>query len=100
MSDLRKRLQQAFVLLLSLSATGYFSHHALYGRHGLETRSRLIERETLVEFEIASLETVRAGLDHDIVLLAPELPNADLVEEIARDMLGYVGHDDRVIARR
>ncbi len=100
MMDLRKKLLQALVLLSSLSAAAYFSHHALYGRHGLEARSKLLERETLVEFEIASLETVRAGLERDVALLSPELPNADLVEEIARDVLGYVHPGDRVVSRR
>ncbi len=96
---LRKKLSQLLVLLSSLSAAAYFSHHALYGRHGLEARSKLIERETLVEFEIASLETVRSSLTHDVTLLSPELPNGDLVEEIARDVLGYVHPGDRVAPR-
>jgi len=28
------------------------------------------------------------------------VPNADLVEEIARDVFGYVRHDDKIIAAR
>jgi cell division protein FtsB len=97
--DWRLRLRQALVLLFSLSMTAYFSHHALYGRHGLEARSAMTERMDLIEFEIRSLETVRAKLRHDVALLAPEIPNSDLVEEIARDVLGYVHAQDRVIVR-
>jgi cell division protein FtsB len=88
------------VLLLSLSATVYFSIHAHHGRHGLEARSALIERADLLEFEIRSLETVRARLSHDVALLSPDVPDADLIEEIARDVLGYVHPADRVIAVR
>lgn len=98
MSDWRSRVRQVSVLLLSLSATTYFSFHALYGRHGLEARSTLIERADLVEFEILSLEAVRARLQNDVALLAPDSPDPDLVEEIARDVLGYVHPSDRVIA--
>lgn len=87
------------MLLFSLSMTAYFSHHALYGRHGLEARSAMVERADLIEFEIRSLEAVRAKLQHDVALLTPELPNPDLVEEIARDVLGYVHPGDRVISR-
>jgi len=88
------------VLLLSLCATAYFSHHAIYGRHGLEARSALIERKDLVEFEIRSLETVRARLRHDVALLTSNIPDPDLVEEVARDVLGYVHPADRVIVTR
>ncbi|HEX5665899.1 MAG TPA: septum formation initiator family protein [Hyphomicrobium sp.] len=88
------------MLLSSLCATAYFTHHAMHGRHGLEARSALIERADLLEFEIRSLETVRARLRHDVALLAPDTPDPDLVEEIARDVLGYVQPTDRVIVTR
>lgn len=100
MYDWRSRLRQVLVLLFSLSATAYFSHHAIHGRHGLEARSALIERADLIEFEIRSLETVRARLRHDVALLSPDVPDPDLVEEIARDVLGYVHPADRVITTR
>ncbi len=51
---------------------------------------RLIERSALLEFEIKSLEAVRAKLERDVALLSPQKPDADLVEEIAREMLGFV----------
>jgi cell division protein FtsB len=72
----------------------------MHGRHGLEARSALIERADLLEFEIRSLETVRARLRHDVALLTPDTPDPDLVEEIARDVLGYVQPTDRVIVTR
>jgi cell division protein FtsB len=72
----------------------------MHGRHGLEARSALIERADLLEFEIRSLETVRARLRHDVALLTPDQPDPDLVEEIARDVLGYVHPNDRVIITR
>ena len=58
----------------------------------------LIERSSLLEFEIKSLEAVRAMLERDVALLAPDLPNPDLVEEIARDVLGFADPSDRVLA--
>ena len=100
MIDWRSRLRQVLVLLLSLSATVYFSIHAHHGRHGLEARSALIERTDLLEFEIRSLETVRSRLRHDVALLTPDKADPDLVEEIARDVLGYVHPADRVIVAR
>jgi cell division protein FtsB len=79
--------------------TAYFANHAIYGRHGLEMRSRLIERSALLEFEIKSLEAVRAKLERDVALLSPERPDPDLVEEIAREVIGFVRPDDQVVTR-
>lgn len=93
------RLRQATVLLLCLGLTAYFAHHAIYGRHGLEVRSRLIERSALLEFEIKSLEAVRAKLERDVALLTPDEPDPDIVEEIARDVLGFVHPDDVIVTR-
>lgn len=88
------------MLLLCLGLTAYFAHHAIHGRHGLEVRSRLIERSALLEFEIKSLEAVRAKLQRDVTLLSPELPDPDIVEEIAREVLGFVDPNDRIVTRR
>ena len=93
----RARPRQSLVVLFCFGLTAYFAHHALYGRHGFEARQRLIERSSILEFEVRSLEAVRARLERDVALLAPELPHPDLVEEIARDVLGYAHPDDRIV---
>lgn len=95
----RPRLSQAAVLLACLSITAYFAHHAIHGRHGLEARSRLIDRSTLLEFEIRSLEAVRSELARDVALLNQVPPHPDLVEEIARDVLGYAHPSDSILVR-
>ncbi len=92
-----KRLPQLSVLLCCSGLTVLFVHHSIYGRHGLEARKALMERSSLLDFEIRSLETVRSKLERDVALLAPELPNADIVEEIARDVLGFVAPGDKLI---
>jgi cell division protein FtsB len=99
MNDQRRKPWQSPVLLLCLGLTAYFAYHAINGRHGLETRNRLIERSSLLEFEVKSLEAVRARLERDVALLAPDLPNPDMVEEISRDVLGFVHPSDRILTR-
>ena len=91
------RLPQLTVLLCCIALTVTFGHHSIYGRHGLEARKALMERSQLLDFEIRSLETVRSKLERDVTLLSPELPNADLVEEIARDVLGFVDPADKLL---
>ena len=98
--DRQSRPRQITVLLLCLGMTVYFAHHAFNGRHGLEARSRLTERSALLEFEIKSLEAVRAKLERDVALLTPQLADPDIVEEVARDVLGFVHPDDRMVIGR
>lgn len=88
------------MLLLCLGLTAYFAHHTLNGRHGLEARERLRERESALEFQLESLETVRSKLARDVALLRPDLPDPDFVEEIARDVLGYAHPKDRIVPER
>ena len=74
-----------------------FAYHAIKGRHGLEARTRLIERTSTLEREIRSLETVRAALQADVRLLSLTPPDPDLVSEIAADVLGMVAPGTRVL---
>lgn len=87
------------MLLSCAGLTSYFAYHAIHGGHGLEARHRLIERSHLLEFEIKSLEAVRVRLARDVALLSPDQPAPDLVEEIARDVLGFALPSDRVLTR-
>ena len=94
----RPRVRQVLVLLACLTSSAYFGYHALHGRHGIEARDRLVERANLLDFEIKSLEAVRDKLKRDVALLSPDRPDADLVEEIARDVLGYVHPQDVLVS--
>jgi cell division protein FtsB len=87
------------VLLLCASLTAYFAYHAMNGRHGLEARQELTERASLLEFELKSLEAVRARLVRDVALLRPDMPHPDIVEEIARDVLGFSRPGETILAR-
>ncbi len=95
--DWRLRLPQLTVVLCCLALSAYFAHHAIHGRYGLEAKNKLMERSSLLDFEISSLEAVRSKLARDVALLSPELPDADLVEEVARDTLGFATPTDRIL---
>jgi cell division protein FtsB len=88
------------VLLGSLAASVYFGWHAVNGTHGLLARTRLIDRSAVLEREIASLEIVRSRLQRDVALLATDPPHADLVEEHARSILGFVDAGDLIVLDR
>lgn len=83
--------------IICLGLTAHFVHHAIQGKHGLEARSRLIERNTVLQRETAGLEAVRARLERDRRLLDQPEPDRDLVDEVAREQLGFARPGDVVI---
>ena len=96
MDDRRKgRRRQVLVSLCCLLAIGYFAYHATSGRRGYEARSRLIQRAGVLESEIERLEAARARVERDVRLL--EAGDADLIEELAVERLGFARPGDRVV---
>lgn len=68
------------------------------GTHGLLTRQRLLLRSDTLQRDTASLEAVRGRLQRDVALLAEEPPHPDLVDEIAREVLGFVRPGDLIVS--
>ena len=95
----RLRRYRPLSLVCLLLAT-YFGYHMIQGRHGLEARSRLISRASVLATEIRALEAVRSRLEHEVVLLSEAAPDADFIEELARDMLGFARPGERVLVLR
>ena len=85
------------MLLGCLAASAYFVHYTISGTHGLAARSRLTERSNVLKQEIASLEALRRRLRRDVDLLAGTHPHPDLVEELARSVLGFTRLGDLVV---
>ena len=89
------RPRQILVSLFCSLALVYFAYHAIVGKRGLEARSRLIERSRQLEPEIERLEAVRSRLAQEVRLLAAR--DADLIEELAIELLGFARPTDRVV---
>jgi cell division protein FtsB len=85
------------VLVIATVLAGYFAYHAVTGTHGLEARRTLTERARLLSVELAGLEATRASLEVDVGLLAREPADPDMVEEIARAVLGFSRPGDLVV---
>ncbi len=93
---MRRPLQSLLVLLGCAVISAYFLHHAIYGKHGFEARTRLNERTAVLWREIRSLEAVHARMRRDVDLLGLEPPWRDMTEEIAQRDLGLAYPGDRV----
>ena len=87
-------------MLTCLSFSAYFAYHSYYGRYGFEARSHLAAQQTLLEFEIKSLEATRSRLLRDIALLNANPPHPDIVEDVGRDELGFAHPDELILIDR
>lgn len=88
------------MLLICACLIGYFGYHAIQGKHGLDARSRLMFRSSMLEHDIKGLETVLANLERDVALLAESRPDTDYVEELAREVLGFARPDEQLLVQR
>lgn len=89
--------RQTTVLLLCLGLMTYFAYHAISGKHGLEARSRLMERSLVIERDTSALEVVRARLAREVAGLSPTNPDLDLVDQMARDLFAMSHPDERIV---
>lgn len=90
-------LRRNLLSVIGFSLCLYFSYHLVHGeRSGL----RLFHLEKRIERlsgEYAALSAEREGLERKVVMLRPGSINRDLLEERARDVLGFVHRDERIL---
>ncbi len=97
--EIRVRARKILPTVLAASVVGYFGYHALHGERGFlawrELKGDLVAARS-VETEIAEQH---ARLDRRTALLRTDNLDRDLLEERARDLLGYGHPNDLVILR-
>lgn len=93
----RYRISRLIGPLMGISLTMYFGYHLLQGDRGWFALQNL---ETAVNEAHATHDEVRAeyrDIEHRVQLLRPGTLDADMLDERARAVLGYVGPDDIVV---
>ena len=92
-ATLRPYIPTAFFAVLIF----YFGYHALTGDRGLLTGP--MREETLVQktAELKRVQAERVDLEHRIALLSDRSLSRDLLDERARDLLGFADPRDFVI---
>lgn len=94
---MRRRLRHAAVPAVCACAVAYFGFHAIQGDHGLVTYMRYGQYISTLQAEYAATVRARENLEHRVSLLRSQSLDPDLLEERARDILGFAHPDDRVI---
>jgi cell division protein FtsB len=96
-SENKRRLKAAIVPALCACAMAYFGYHAVGGERGLNTYARLKEAIAETQDQLTKAVAERQNLERRVRLLGPRALDADMLDEQARLVLGFVHPDDVVI---
>jgi len=97
---LKRNVAVSILPLVSAGFVLYLGYHGLYGDHGLMTMMQLNKEIRSLELDLSAMREDSAMLEHRIRLLRPESLDVDLLEERARDQLGFARPEDLVIFDR
>ena len=82
-----------FLLVLLLI---YFSYHAISGDRGLIALMNLSKKVEESKNELDIITAERIKFEHKVNLLRDESLDLDLLDERARQLLGYIGEEETV----
>jgi cell division protein FtsB len=102
---IRRRGLRSFFLSLGLyalasAAVAYFVSHAHHGSRGLETKEAIMVATGTVQDELANLAIERQSWEHRVALVRSDAMDRDILDELARAVLGRVHKNDVVIMMR
>lgn len=95
--ELRRRLRYALAPALGACAVAYFGYHAIQGDHGLITYLRYSQYIETLRQELSRVSAEHDKLEHRVTMMRANSLDPDLLEERARDVLGFIHPDERVI---
>ena len=88
---------RAFATLLTAGACAYFGYHAKTGPNGWDAREMRIAERAELRTELASLTRTRERMGRRAALLDGTQIERDVLDERARELLGYARPDEIVL---
>ena len=85
------------IFVLSMGLSAYFTFAAVQGDYGLFRRAEIVGDNAKLEAELEFLETEVARMENLTRRMSNDYLDLDLLDQQARDVLGYVGVNDIVI---
>ncbi len=95
--ELRRRSRQAIAPVVGACAIVYMGYHVVQGDYGLIAWMRLTQEIIDARAEHDAVAAERAELEHRVTLLRPDSLDPDLLDERARDTLGFAHRNDVII---
>ncbi len=94
---MRRHLFDIIVMSVCLMLFGLYGWHAQYGPRGFDNQARLMTQVVALESDRDAIRARREALEARVSLLRPETIDPDMLDEMARRVLGFVGQDDVLV---
>jgi cell division protein FtsB len=85
------------VTVICLGLLGYFTWHAMKGSRSFANYEKLELKIAALEGDLDAARARRAEFEQRVDLLRPENVDPDLVDELARQVLGFAAAGDLVV---
>ncbi len=97
---MRRYRTKLLIMLACLAAYGFFGWHALYGARSFAYQQSVREKLALAKIRLDSLTARRKALEARVKLLRGGSLDEDMLDEMARRMLGYANPGEYVSIER
>lgn len=95
--EFRKRARHTAVPALCACMIAYFGYSAVHGDHGLIAYLQFGQKIAALEADLDAIQARRQALEHRVSQLRPQSLDPDLLDERARETLGFAHPNERVI---
>ena len=85
------------VILILILACLFFFNSSILGSRGLIVQIQLKDQLSLLQGEIENQEAQIALMENKTLRITPEYLDLDLLDELAREKLGYIHLDEVII---
>ena len=97
LENIQYRLRQAVAPAALLAVLAYFAYHAVSGNHGLLALRDLEREYETIQAKAKATAEERARLQARVANLRPDNLDPDLLDERARETLGFTARNELVI---
>ncbi|HEY9080749.1 septum formation initiator family protein [Magnetovibrio sp.] len=95
--ELKVRAGQIAGPVIGMTVVVYFAYHAVQGDRGLLALGKLRGEVNTLQAEVLDVRNERFELEKKVHMLRPETLDPDLLEERARDLLGFGKPDEWIV---
>jgi cell division protein FtsB len=94
---IRAALIQVSLWTMIAAMIAYFGYHGVHGERGLRAHRNFNAEIAALNAELAGFEAERKAIEERVARFAPNSVDRDLLDEEARESLGWLHPNDRVI---
>ncbi len=86
------------VSVVCLALLGFFGWHGVYGKRSISSQQVLLHQVAELEEKRDAIRARRETIEARVTLLRPQSIDPDMLEEMARKMLGFARSNEIVVS--